>query len=70
MWADIVTILVGARTPRKDVQGKVTLPSRTRTSKKKDNTPLQPRRWDGASSLAAWVVASQHQRPLAMEHIL
>jgi len=62
--------VLGARTPRKYLQGKVTLPWRTRTSKEKDNTPLQPRRWDGASSLAAWVVASQHQRPLSIEHIL
>jgi len=62
--------VLAARTPRKDLQGKVTLPWRIRTSKEKDNTPLQPRRWDGASSLAAWGVASQHQRPLSMEHIL
>ena len=68
--ADGPNVLLGARTPRQDLQGKVTLPSRTRTSKKKDNTPLEPRRWDGASSVAAWVVASQHQRPLSMEHIL
>ena len=45
--------LLGARTPGKDLQGKVTLPWRIPTSKEKDNTPLQPRRWDGASSLAA-----------------
>jgi len=63
-------MLLGARTPRKDSLGKVTLPWRTRTSKEKDNTPLQPRRWDGASSLPAWVVASQHQRLLSMEPIL
>ena len=62
--------VLGGRTPRKDLQGKVTLPWRIRTSKEKDNTPLQPRRWDGASSLAAWVVASQHPRPQSMEHIL
>jgi len=40
-------LVLGAQTPRKDLQGKVTLPYRTRTSKAKDNTPLQPRRWDG-----------------------
>ena len=57
--------MLGARTPRKDLRGKVTLPWRTRTSKEKDNTPLQPQRWDGVSSLAACVVASQHQRPLS-----
>jgi len=68
-WLPPWTPLLGARTPRKDLQGKVTLPWRIRTSKEKDNTPLQPRRWDGASSLAAWVVASQHQRPISMEHI-
>ena len=62
--------MLGARTPRKDLQGKVTLPWRIRTLKEKDNTPLQPRRWDGESSLAAWVVASQQQRALSMEHIL
>ena len=37
-------IVLGARTPRQDLQGKVTLPWRIRTSKEKDNTPLQPRR--------------------------
>ena len=63
-------VMSGARTPRKDIQGKVTLPGRTRTSKEKDNSPLQPRGWEGESSLAAWGVASQHQRPLSMEHIL
>jgi len=62
--------LLGARTPCKDLQGKVTLPCHTPTSKEKDNTPLQPRHWDGASSPAAWVVASQHQRPLSTKHIL
>ena len=62
--------VLGARTPRKDLQGTVTLPWRIRTSKEKDNTRLQPPGWDGLSSLAAWVVASQHQRLLSMEHIL
>ena len=38
---------------RKNLPGKVTLPRRTRSSKEKDNTPLQPWRWDSASSLAA-----------------
>ena len=54
-------LVLGAWTPHKDLQGKVPLLWGTRTSKEKDNSPLQPRCWDGPSSLAAWVVASQHQ---------
>jgi len=63
-------LVLGAQTPRKDLQGNVTLPWRIRTSKEKVNTPLQPRRWDGASSLATWVVASQQESSLSLEHIL
>jgi len=65
-----LSFVLGARTPRKDLPGGVTLPWRTQASKEKDNTFLQPRRWDGASSLAAWVVASQSQRRLSMQPIL
>jgi len=65
-----IVVLLGAQTPCKDLQGRVTLTWHARTLKETDDTPLELRRWDGASSLAAWVGASQHQRPLSMEHIL
>ena len=43
---------------------------RKRTSKNQSNTPLQPRRWDGASSQDRWVVTSPHQRPLLLEPVI
>jgi len=66
----IALALLGARTLRNDLQGRVTLPGDAPSSEKKENTPLEPWRLDSASSLAAWVVVFQHQRPLSMEHIL
>jgi len=44
--------VLGAQTPSRDLQGKVTLPWHTQTSKEKYNTPLQSRCWDGVLSLA------------------
>jgi len=56
--------MLDTRTPRQDLQGKVTFPYQGRTLNEKDKTSLQPRHWDGLSSLATWVVESQHQIPL------
>jgi len=63
-------LVLGARIPRKDVGSKVTLPSCLPSLMKKDNTPLWPQHWNGASPSDSWVVASQHQRLVLLEHIL
>jgi len=56
--------MLGARSPRKDFRGTVTLPVYMRTWNKQDNTPLGLWHWEGGLAAEGWVVDPQHQTPL------